>query len=142
MVLLNKIKDFALFAGFTREQYSQASELFPESNRKLLMALSFLLGTVVLALALAAIFWESRGVMVSSLAYIAFSVLNYGMFFISYKFGVSFPKVILPFCYVVLISCYILAIMPDVPMGLGDWLWPWRLWWLSFRFSFTICPFE
>ncbi|MDO4946895.1 MAG: ATP-binding protein [Fibrobacter sp.] len=117
MVLLNKIKDFALFAGFTREQYSQASELFPESNRKLLMALSFLLGTVVLALALAAIFWESRGVMVSSLAYIAFSVLNYGMFFISYKFGVSFPKVILPFCYVVLISCYILAIYAGCAHG-------------------------
>ena len=117
MRLLDKIKNCLLYSGFSRDQFLVAKSQFPESNRKILMALTFIMGTVVLGLALAAIFWESRGVMVGTLAYLSFVVLNYGMFFIAYKFGLFFPKLILPFCYVVLISCYTLAIYAGCAHG-------------------------
>lgn len=117
MDFLEVIKNYVFYAGFEREQFVAAKECFPKSNRKILMVLSFMLGTVVLVMALAAVFWESQGIMVGTLSYLAFSLVNYLMFFIAYRFGLLFPKIILPFCYVILISCYILAIYAGCAHG-------------------------
>lgn len=115
--MLEKIKNFLLYAGFDRNRYLEAKEFFPEANRRILIVLSAILGVVALLLSFMASNWENRGIMVGSLFYFGFSLVNFCLCFFVFKFGKSFPKVILFFCYVVLIACYTLGIHTGVGHG-------------------------
>jgi len=117
MDFFEKIKNYLFYVGFEPEQFHAAKEQFFEPNRKILMGLSSLLGTVGLVLALSSCFMDEQVVMVNTFAYLCFTIVNYGMCFVVYKFGKLYPKMVLLFCYVVLFTCYAIGIYAGCSHG-------------------------
>lgn len=119
MIVFDYLKNLFLYAGLEKEEFQSAKELFHIENRKMLIRMAMFLAIVIFILVLLSFVVESAVLQKNRAVYTIVCVVEFTLAFLPYKFGLKFPRIVLPLCYVFGVLLYAFGIVVGT-MNLTD----------------------